>query len=644
MRSSSILLQTARQLEVFTGGDGTGTEIAWEAVSVAQHHDAVTGTSKQHVSYDYLQRLYVGNLASYAVIDGALAKLSANGTQLVPFTSCPLLNISICPSITDSTTSSYAVMVYNPSAHSGRIHQLTFPLPAGVTAASVRNSVGQTIEAEVVPVPETSALTDKSARIAVSFVDQHQYIPPLGYETFTITHNSSRDSEGADSAEVLMQPPAASTVNIENEYVRLEFDDTTGLVTSWTTLDPATGQVLAAEPFSQQFYYYNSSHNFTQGVSQLYTFQPINGTSLLSVTHDAPQLTVFKGRTVQMVHQRWNSWLSQTWRLYTGLGATDVAAVPEVQWTAGPIAIDDGTSREIVTRYTTPINSQSTFYTDANGREFQRRVRNHRSSFNFTLTSPISSNYYPTSTGAYITDSQWSFGVLVDRAEGVSSLEDGSLEVMVHRRLLCTECAFENLNETDAAVYDVRAGQLIERVGRGLIVTGKHRLVAGAPSAVQESMRLGQQQLYTPLHPVFAAVEAGRLDTEGRIARLSFLNASLPANVELMSLHSLWDGTVLLRLSHSFALGEGRYAEPVSVDLSTLFVQPILSVRHRSLTANADYSTLQRKRAQRRRQMAKGNQEAELDQGELHSGPTLNDATVVIQPMQIITCAITLAS
>lgn len=34
--------------------------IAGEAMAVAQHHDAVSGTEKQHVADDYAKRLYQG--------------------------------------------------------------------------------------------------------------------------------------------------------------------------------------------------------------------------------------------------------------------------------------------------------------------------------------------------------------------------------------------------------------------------------------------------------------------------------------------------------------------------------------------------------------------------------------------------------
>ena len=40
-----------------SGANGSSFEALWEAMSVAQHHDAVSGTSKQHVANDYAKRI-----------------------------------------------------------------------------------------------------------------------------------------------------------------------------------------------------------------------------------------------------------------------------------------------------------------------------------------------------------------------------------------------------------------------------------------------------------------------------------------------------------------------------------------------------------------------------------------------------------
>lgn len=54
--------QAARQLEFFKGRNkaGPNTDYLADALALAQHHDAVSGTSKQHVADDYAKRLSIG--------------------------------------------------------------------------------------------------------------------------------------------------------------------------------------------------------------------------------------------------------------------------------------------------------------------------------------------------------------------------------------------------------------------------------------------------------------------------------------------------------------------------------------------------------------------------------------------------------
>ena len=108
--------------------------------------------------------------------------------------------------------------------------------------------------------------------------------------------------------------------------------------------------------------------------------------------------------------------------------------------------------------------------------------------------------------------------------------------------------------------------------------------------------------------------------------------------MELVTLQRLFDGSILLRLAHSFAVDDVLpLVAPVDVDISTLFVQPITSIRQRTLTANADYK-------QRVRDEMPFETDRELSEGEwervarMHQG--LKDSTITIHPMQIITLAI----
>lgn len=60
--SVPINYQAARQLEYFRGrkNSGPNTDSLADALAIAQHHDAVTGTEKQHVANDYAKRLAIG--------------------------------------------------------------------------------------------------------------------------------------------------------------------------------------------------------------------------------------------------------------------------------------------------------------------------------------------------------------------------------------------------------------------------------------------------------------------------------------------------------------------------------------------------------------------------------------------------------
>ncbi|KAF3655625.1 hypothetical protein FXO38_03274 [Capsicum annuum] len=105
------MYRAARQLEFLTGrkSNGFNTFSLGDALGVMQHHDAVTGTAKQHTTDDYAKRLAIGASESEAVVNSALSclvnsKSSPCSTTSSLFNQCQLLNISYCPPTEEDIT------------------------------------------------------------------------------------------------------------------------------------------------------------------------------------------------------------------------------------------------------------------------------------------------------------------------------------------------------------------------------------------------------------------------------------------------------------------------------------------------------------------------------------------------------------
>lgn len=132
------------------------------------------------------------------------------------------------------------------------------------------------------------------------------------------------------------------------------------------------------------------------------------------------------------------------------------------------------------------LSSDGTFYTDANGRQTVKREVDNRESYRYTPTESVSANYYPVNSFIYIKElsEKRQATLVVDRAQGGSSLDGGMLEVMVHRRLLHDDSfgVDEQLDET--------------AFGDGLTVRGTHYLVLSEPADAAQRYRLLAQELY----------------------------------------------------------------------------------------------------------------------------------------------------
>jgi len=101
------------------------------------------------------------------------------------------------------------------------------------------------------------------------------------------------------------------------------------------------------------------------------------------------------------------------------------------------------------------LKNQKTFYTDANGLSMQKRILDFRPTWKtFYAFEHAAANYYPINSCIKIKDGSKELVVLNDRTQGGSSLQEGQIEIMIHRRILIDDLRGmgEPLNETDS--YD----------------------------------------------------------------------------------------------------------------------------------------------------------------------------------------------
>jgi lysosomal alpha-mannosidase len=166
-------------------------------------------------------------------------------------------------------------------------------------------------------------------------------------------------------------------------------------------------------------------------------------------------------------------------------------------------------------------------------------------------------------------------------------MSEGSIEIMVHRRVLHDDSlgVAEVLNET--------------AYGKGLVVSGKHILLIDRPSDSARLHRTGAQQLF--MYPL-ATYSLPNTSSYAKYSDMyhqswSALSDVMPLNVHLLTFDQLGPKQYLVRVEHYFELNEDEvYSQPVTIDLQTLFksIGTIAEMIELILSANLPLSELHR--------------------------------------------------
>jgi Glycosyl hydrolases family 38 C-terminal domain/Glycosyl hydrolases family 38 C-terminal beta sandwich domain len=285
-------------------------------------------------------------------------------------------------------------------------------------------------------------------------------------------------------------------------------------------------------------------------------------------------------------------WVQQVTRVTDGLPYV------EIEYTVGPIPVDDKRGKEVVTRFVTPMKTDSIFYTDSNGREFQKRQRNFRPTWALHMFEPVAGNYYPVNAAMFMADQSTSFSVMVDRTQGGGSIFDGSVELMAHRRLLADDSrgVGEPMNETDGGVTPYPPFGKNTRWGEGLVIRGTYRILVGNGTS---GASLARSVMDGAFAPPLVFVASAKSNEQVPLSRTSFsaLKAALPSNVMLVTfkrLHGNVNNTsqYMIRLGHQFSVNEDEeLSKSVTIDLANLFTGfKLTAAKEMTLSANQAYN------------------------------------------------------
>ena len=243
------------------------------AVSVVQHHDAITGTEKQHVAFDYSKRIACGLDDATTLLQrivaqqyqgsraAGLEQVQASPPGFSEFHRCPLLNVSICQATQSEST--VIVHLYNTLGYQ-REEVVRLPVEAlNRSVYTVYSLAGDLIPSAVVtngPVLPAMHWSQPHAHPASHSVAFKATVPAFGHNAYLLNVSTSPGRQQRPSPSRVKAPSQGpgddddDSLVLENAVVKATFSKARGGLVGLENKE--TGAVIA---ISQSFEYYRTS-------------------------------------------------------------------------------------------------------------------------------------------------------------------------------------------------------------------------------------------------------------------------------------------------------------------------------------------------------------------------------------------------
>uniref|UniRef100_A0A8C6YQP7 Alpha-mannosidase n=1 Tax=Nothoprocta perdicaria TaxID=30464 RepID=A0A8C6YQP7_NOTPE len=382
-----------------------------------QHHDAITGTSKDWVVVDYGTRLF------HSLIN--VKKVIIDSTHILILKDKDAYNYDASNQFLKMQIYSCRyLLIYNP------VEQERFSV-VSVNVNSPRvtllSPLGKSVAIQISAIWD-GATTVSHEAYQISFL---AHLPPLGLGVYQLLEAQSSEADLADYTiytsgrnnmqvkpnnifKIKEMQNSADNIILENSYMKLWFSGMSGLLEKINTKEDGKNHQMKVE-----FAWYGTTSN--RDKSGAYLFLP-DGDAKPYIFTDPPTVRVTHGRIFSEVVCFFPH-VTHTMRLYKIRGLEGQSL--EV---SNIVDIRGEYNRELAMRISSDINSQNRFYTDLNGYQIQPRL---------TMSKlPLQANIYPMTTMAYIQDVGVRLTLHSAQSLGVTSLKNGQLEVIMDRRLM----------------------------------------------------------------------------------------------------------------------------------------------------------------------------------------------------------------
>jgi hypothetical protein len=469
IRTASKYLQAARKIlaqflvqKKLTFSDFNKAVYEFErSLSILQHHDAVTGTAKHSVDLNYTAILEKGYSAIHDVLFPLIKAqfVQEYEEQISDLSACRTTS-SGCNSIQGELTdgSNITAFIYNPSQIVTRNIRIEVPSDA----LTIKDEAGNEVPVDIfcdqrsisVNVKKMELLKAYASRLKMSpqnllrhpaFLERDvlceafftAVLAPNAFKSYQLVSKPSMHPQPADISGHLVNKGTPQIVELFRGETLLVDQD----LKSFVYVTPETKNT-----FTLDYKYYTSYYNGSEQASGVYIFRPNENVSL--EYSRVRKMNVQKGNQVIEVKIERDLVVTRL-RFFKNTLAQTI----EIETFLLPVPIDDQIGKEVTIEIgDTEIKNQGVFYTDSNGLEMQKRVVNYRPTYKVDILEPVAGNYYPINSAIYIEDTQTQqrMTLMNDRSQGGASLKDGSIEIMIHRRILHDDNrgVEEPLNET----------------------------------------------------------------------------------------------------------------------------------------------------------------------------------------------------